>query len=259
MIVHLQGRSSKIILIFRQVISILINRTDFEFLASRIIDNSLMNGNNKTSIAVIEDHSFFRSGLAMALQDINFVELTVEAANGQEFIDQLKVKKVDIALLDVKMPKMNGYDTLMKIKQEFPSMKIVMLTMHEDYETIYQFIKAGVDGYLSKNIDVSDLEIALKTIINGQIYYSIELMGHITRMLQEDSIRQKRKTSISKRELEILKLIFDGYSNKEIADKLFVSIRTITNHRMHLNAKTGVKNTAGLIAFSLKNNLLSKV
>jgi DNA-binding NarL/FixJ family response regulator len=207
-------------------------------------------------IAVVEDHSFYRNGLCLAIKRFKFAELVFEASNGFEFIEKQREKPVDIVLLDIMMPVMNGYDTVIESKKEFPGLKIIILTMLEEDESIEQFIKAGVQGYLLKNIDNKGLEKALKAVASGQNYYSKELMGFFTRKLRGEYEKPKNDSLLTKRELEILKLVFDGLSNQEIADKLFVSIRTVTNHRYNLNIKTSAKNTAGLISYGLKNKLI---
>ncbi|HLO58697.1 MAG TPA: response regulator transcription factor [Bacteroidales bacterium] len=210
---------------------------------------------NLPKVAIVDDHIFYRNGVALAIKRFSFVEFAFEASNGEEFIDKQQKKPADIVLLDVMMPGMNGYETLKTIKKDYPAIKTVILTMLDSDDTISHFIDAGVNGYLLKNIDNKGLATALKAVINGQVYYSQELMSYFTRKLGENNKKQKSQISLTSRELEILELIYNGFSNKEIADKLFVSVRTITNHRYNLKIKTESKNTAGLISFGLKNNL----
>lgn len=130
------------------------------------------------------------------------------------------------------------------------------MTMLDEDETIQKFIQAGVQGYLLKNIDNKGLETALTAVIEGKQYYSDELMSFFTRSLNQKTEKQTNRIKLTKREREILQLIFEGHSTQEIADKLFVSIRTVSNHRFNLNNKTGAKNTASLISFALKNKLV---
>jgi DNA-binding NarL/FixJ family response regulator len=210
---------------------------------------------SKTRIAVVEDHDFYRNGLCMAIKRIKFVELAFEAINGKDFLEKLQKNPVDIALVDVVMPVMGGYEIVRELKKKYPGIKIAILTMLDEEENIQRFIEAGVDGYMLKNIDHQSLEIALKAIIDGQNYYSTEIMSYLTRQLR--TRRKEEKTpQLSPRELEILQLIYEGYSNQEMAEKLFISVRTITNHRFNIMQKTGVKNTAGLINYGIKNKLL---
>lgn len=207
-------------------------------------------------IAVVEDHSFYRNGLCLAIKRFKFVEFAFEACDGKEFLEKQRITPADIVLMDIMMPVMGGYDTVVTAKKEFPNIRIVILTMLEEDEYIQQFVQAGVQGYLLKNIDTKGLETALKAVINGHNYYSEELMGFFTRKLRNDPEKHVNSVKLTGREIEILQLIYEGFSNQEIADKLFISVRTVTNHRFNLKAKTAVKNTASLINFGLKHNLL---
>jgi DNA-binding NarL/FixJ family response regulator len=128
--------------------------------------------------------------------------------------------------------------------------------MLDEDETIQKFVQAGVQGYLLKNINNKGLEIALKAVIEGHCYYSDELMNFFVRNLKGIEEKSTNQVKLTQRELEILKLIFDGLSNQEIANKLFISVRTVSNHRFNLHTKTGSKNTAGLISYGLKNKLI---
>ncbi len=209
-----------------------------------------------TRIAVVEDHSFYRNGICMAIRRLKFAELAYEASNGVEFLEKQRHYPADIALIDVMMPDMDGYQAVMEAKKEFPRLKFIILTMLDDDETIQKFIHTGVQGYLLKNIDSKGLETALMAVIEGKQYYSDELMSFFTRSLNQKAEKQTNRLKLTRREREILQLIFEGHSTQEIADKLFVSVRTISNHRFNLNNKTGSKNTAGLISFALKNKLV---
>jgi DNA-binding NarL/FixJ family response regulator len=209
-----------------------------------------------TRIAVVEDHSFYRNGLCMAIRRLKFAELAFEAANGLEFFERQRINPADMALVDVMLPGMDGYEIVQKAKLEFPELKFIVLSMLDEDEVIQKFIQAGVWGYLLKNIDNKGLETALNAVINGKQYFSDELMPFFTRNLKLGKERPFIQVKLTRREIEILRLIFEGLSTQEIANKLFVSVRTVSNHRFNLNTKTGAKNTAGLISFALKNKLV---
>lgn len=207
-------------------------------------------------IAIVEDHDFYRQGLCLALKHFKFVEFAFEAVNGQDFFEKQRKNPADIVMLDIMMPVMGGYETVLEIKKEFPNTRIIILTMLDEEDKITRFISAGVHGYLLKNIDIKGLEIALKAVIEGRHYYSNELMSFFARHIQSGNGSSSPDVKFSKRELEILQLIYEGLSSQEIADKLFISVRTVTNHRYNLKAKASVKNTAGLISYGLKNKLI---
>jgi len=214
--------------------------------------------NKLPRIAVVEDHTFYRKGLCLAIKRFKFVELAFDVPNGLEFLEAQKCNPADIALMDIMMPVMDGFNTITEARKLFPDLKIVILTMLENDEYVQKFVRAGIQGYLLKNIDHDGLEKALKSVISGHIYFSEELMGFFSRKILEDQNTSKRLAELTTREKEILQLIFDGYSNQEIANKLFISIRTVTNHRYNLKIKTSSKNTAGLISYGLKNKILKE-
>jgi DNA-binding NarL/FixJ family response regulator len=212
--------------------------------------------NYKPKVMIVDDHEFFRTGLALAIKRLKFVELHFEAVDGQDFLHKQKEDPGDIVLMDIMLPKLGGYETVVESKRLFPQLKIIILTMREDDDQISKFLEIGVHGYLLKNIDQHLLEIALKAVIEGQNYYSKEVMSYVTRQLNANQNNKNRREQLSRRELEILQLIFDGLSDQEIANKIFVSIRTVTNHRYNLRIKTSAKNTAGLISYGLKHKLI---
>ena len=209
-----------------------------------------------TRIDVVEDHNFYRNGLCLALKRIQNVELAYDLSNGKDFLERQRTDPVDLVFIDVMMPVMNGYDTVLNARRDFPELKIIILTMLEDEENVGRFIQAGVQGYLLKNIDHQGLEKAIAAVTNGRSYFSEELMSYFTKVIREKDNPEVQKSNITKRELEIMQLIFNGLSNKEIAQELFISLRTVTNHRYNLNLKLSIKNTAGLIAYALKHNLV---
>jgi len=209
-----------------------------------------------SKVAIVDDHEFFRYGVAQTIKRFSFVELAFAAINGKDFIEKQAANPADLVLLDIDMPQMDGYEVVIESRKLFPELKIVIFSGSDEDETFRKFLGAGISGYLTKTIDQKGLETALKAIIDGKNYYSQELMSYFTRELTQTFNVAPNHARLTSRELEILQLIFDGLSNKEIADKLFISIRTVTNHRFNIKAKTSTKNTAGLISYGLKNKLL---
>ncbi len=209
----------------------------------------------KPTVGIVDDHEFYRNGLMMALRRFPFIQMQYEADDGLDFIQKQHSNPVDIVLMDVHLPKMGGYEATILSRKLFPELKIIILTMVDDEDQFHKFLEAGISGYLLKNIDKSILEVALKDVIEGHNYYSRELLTYFVRQYRETSSPQKKK-DISGRELEILQLIFDGLSNQEIAEKLFISVRTVTNHRYNLKIKTSSRNTAGLISYGIRNKLI---
>ncbi len=210
-----------------------------------------------TKIAVVDDHEFYRQGLILALRHFESIDVVYEATNGKEFLEKQKKDPVDIVFMDLKMPIMDGYQAILESKIQFPNLKIIVLTMFEEDEYIRKSLKAGVNGYIIKNIGKETLQTAINYILQGKPYFSNELMPFFANQLHEIRSVEKVHIELTPRELEILKMIGDGFSNPEIADKLFISYRTVANHRANLKKKTLAKNTAELIRFGLKNKLIS--
>lgn len=211
---------------------------------------------NKTKIIVVDDHSFFRKGVILAVNRMPDIEVVAEAASGVELLEILKTTKTDIVLVDIKMPDMDGIEATTQVLNKYPHIKVLALTMHGDEAYIESMLNAGAMGYMLKSSESEDLEQALKSLLNNQQYYSSELLPQLTnRFLKKPD--EKSKVKLTGRELEVLDLVFKGYTNQEIANQLCLSLRTITTHRTNLNLKTGAKNTAGLIGFAIKNKLVN--
>jgi DNA-binding NarL/FixJ family response regulator len=210
----------------------------------------------KIKVAIVDDHEFYRQGLIMALRHFKTIDVVFEATNGKDFIEKQKKNPADIVFMDLKMPVMDGYQTILESKKLFPDLRIVVLTMFEEEEYIQKSLAAGVQGYIIKNIDQDTLKTAIQRIMDGKLYFSNELMPFFAKKFNEMNGVSKSNSELTKRELEILHLIGEGLSNSEIAGKLFLSYRTIANHRASLKKKTLTKNTAELIRYGIKNRLL---
>ncbi len=207
-------------------------------------------------IIIVDDHEIFRSGLKMVLTKLSYLKVIGEASNGKEFLDLLDTEKPDIVLLDIEMPVMNGIDAARLALQKFPDLKIITLTMFNDEDYIQSMLDAGVKGFLIKNINKDTLDKAIQMVNMGGNYYSEELFDYFTKKIAPKPSSDAPEIDFTRREREILSLLVEGLSNKEIADRLFVSERTIVGHKTNLLAKTGCKNTVGLLAYAVKNKLV---
>lgn len=211
---------------------------------------------NTLRIIVVDDHEFFRKGLVFVLNRLKYVELIAEATNGQEFLDLLDKKEVDIVLMDISMPNLNGIEASKLALAKYPKLKIILLSSHQDEQYLEAGIDAGIKGFLLKNIDKEILEHALQVVAQDKPFFSDEFLPYFTK--QYLSIKNPtHNIQLTKREMEILQLIGAGHTNQEIADKLFISLRTVTNHRAALYQKTNTNNTAGLLAISIKNHWIT--
>lgn len=214
-------------------------------------------------LIITDDHKIVRDGLKALLQDHSAVRVVGEAASGDELIDLLPQIHADIVLMDISMPGMDGFDTAAHIMQHYPDLKVVVLSMlsHEKY--VNRMMDMGASGYILKNAGKDELYCALQLIAHGCRYISPDVTLELLRKVQQLPMLPKPESNgdepreLSKRELEVLSLIADGYTNAEIAEKLFTSKRTIETHRQNLLDKTKARNTATLIKYALQRGLIA--
>jgi DNA-binding NarL/FixJ family response regulator len=210
----------------------------------------------KIKIIVVDDHEIFRNGLVMIINKLKYARVLVEACNGQEFLDALAEHDPDLVFIDIEMPVMNGIEATRKALEMKPGLKMIALSMFGEDAYLHQMIDAGVSGFLLKNINKEGLDRAIRCVMEGKNYYSEELMAIFARKYVAPSVKTDPDAELTKRELEVLQLIAEGLTDQEIADKIFLSIRTINWHRANLISKTGSKNTVNLITYAIKNNLV---
>lgn len=212
--------------------------------------------NDIVNIIIVDDHEIFRNGLKMVVGKLKYAQIIGEASNGHEFLELMKMKKADIVLMDIEMPLMNGIEATEKALEYDAEMKIIALTMFNEDDYIQSMMDVGVKGFLIKNISKEILDKAILTVHKGGNYYSEELFHFFSKQLIKDDKKSKTDLKLTKREKEILQLLSEGLSNKEIADLLFVSERTIVGHKSNLLSKTGCKSTISLLSYAIKNKLV---
>lgn len=196
----------------------------------------------------------------MLLASIDGVEVVSKHTNGQQVLTALEIEpNITLVVSDVQMPVMGGIELTIQLRQRFPQVRICLLTVADQPEAIKEAIRAGADGYVLKSAERSELETALRTISKGNKFYSEQVM---LQLANEAGIEitpdqdKPQKISISKRELDVLKLIAQEYSGTQIAEKLFISPTTVETHRKHLMQKLGVQTTIGLVKYAIKFNLV---
>jgi DNA-binding NarL/FixJ family response regulator len=210
----------------------------------------------KIKIFIVDDHEIFRNGLKMVLGKLKYVELEGEAENGQEFVNMLNEVVPDIVLMDIEMPVLNGIEASMIALKLHPKLKIIALTMFGDDDYIQSMMDVGAKGFLMKNINKETLDKAILTVHNGGNYYSEELFEFFTKQFSKEKESPESELNLTRREKEILQLLCEGLSNKEIADALFISERTVLGHKTNLLTKTNTKNSLSLMAFAIKKKLV---
>lgn len=206
-------------------------------------------------LVIVDDHKMFRSGLIFILNNIPQIKLVGEASNGLEFLDLLDNEDVDIVLMDINMPEMNGLEATRQALLRNPKIKIIVLSMHGEEEYYNNMVDAGVKGFLLKNSAVEELKLALNSVINGGTYFSQDLLMSIINNKKNEKA-QSNLVKLTNRELEVLKYICEGYSNHEISEKLFISQRTVDRHRANLLSKTSSHNSTSLVLYAIKNKII---
>jgi two-component system, NarL family, response regulator DegU len=213
-------------------------------------------------IAIADDHQLFRQGMVMLLKTVADFEVVFEAANGQEIIDAIPTAQPQVILMDLQMPVMDGIRATEHIKKNMAehNAKIIVVSNHDEDQFVAHLMELGANGYLLKDADFDEVEKAIRTVAVEDYYYGPFLnkvmMGRITKKpIKRETTTLNVTTLLSERELEILQHICEGFTNTEIADRLFLSNRTVEGHRNRLMEKTGTKNTAGLVAYSVRNGI----
>ncbi len=211
---------------------------------------------NKLKILVVDDHKMIRDGIQSMLRKEKSYEVVGEASNGLEALRFIENNDVDLAIMDINMPEMDGVECTKVISDKYTNVRVLTLTMHDEELYLAKMMEAGAVGYILKDLGQDELLNAINSIAQGKHYFSPEITLTVIKELTNPSKQEPQITTpLTVRELEILDMIIEEMSNQEIADKLNISIRTVDAHRRNLLEKTGSKNTAGLVKFALSNGL----
>ncbi len=203
-------------------------------------------------LIVVDGHRIVLDGLKSLLDDVDGFDCLATADNGQKAVDLLKVFEADVILMDVDMPVMNGMEATRLIKKSYPKVKIISLTQHSERGMVKQLMECGSDGYLLKNIAQDELAVAIRKVYNGENVFSSEVALSLSGKVVEKNSNGV-EVELTEREIEILILISEGLSSKQVGEKLFIGPRTVDTHRTNLMNKLDIHNIAGLIRFALKN------
>ena len=211
-------------------------------------------------IIIIEDLPIILEGIKMLINDIEDFNIIAEYKNGQEFIDNIQSIEADIILTDIDMPVMDGI-TATKIALSLkPKLKIIALSMHNERKHYYEMITAGANGFVLKQSPATELEEAIREVYKGNSYFSPELLRTVIidmQNIEHEIVKEKKELlKLTDRELDILNYLCQGFSNLELADKLFVSLRTIESAKSKLMLKTNTKNNSGLIIWAFRNKIV---
>ncbi|MBQ2414382.1 MAG: response regulator transcription factor [Rikenellaceae bacterium] len=210
-------------------------------------------------IFLVDDHTLFRNGLRGLLDSREDCVVVGEASTGEEFLEQLQECDADVIFMDIAMPGIKGDEATARALEIRPDLKVITLSMFGDDDYYFRMVSVGAKGFLLKSSDIDEVIAAIETVATGGSYFSQELLDSLVSNLRttpQPENEQVDEESLSERELEVLLEICRGLSNQQIADKLFISKRTVDKHRANILAKTGCPNTANLVVYAIKHNLV---
>lgn len=212
---------------------------------------------NEIKVLVTDDHQIIVDGLKSLLNNSSDFKVIGEANNGREALKIIENVEVDVVLMDIDMPVMNGIETLKEIRRRRLEVKVIILSMHHEAGMIKSLIDLGAMGYLLKSSPQEELAAAIRKVATGQQYFSMQVTLSLLNKPQNSNNTESGSAGLlTERETEIIKLIAEGFSNKEIGAKLFISHRTVDTHRTNLMKKIQVENIAGLISYAIKNGIV---
>jgi DNA-binding NarL/FixJ family response regulator len=222
-----------------------------------------MNKQERIKVVLVDDHTLVRDSIALMLQQIDDIQIVGSVSSGEEIVNKFRAFNADVIIMDIMMKGMTGIEATRWLKERSSTVKIILLSSEIKKEFVTAGIQAGIDGYLPKDIEKDNLVDAIHTVMKGEKYFN----QAITTLVFEDFYKKEKThhqaekqlalTDLSKRELEVLALIANGKSNREVAEELFISIKTVDTHKMHILDKLGLKNTAELVKYAIKNSLIS--
>ncbi len=212
-------------------------------------------------VILVDDHTIIRDGVRALLADQDDIIILGEASNGLDLLSLLRSIEPDVVLLDISLPDYSGIELCELLKRTYPNIQVLFLSMYTSEEYIFNAIKAGAQGYVPKNISQAELLLAIRTVSQGAEYFSesisnIILKSYIKKAKDKEPESLNPENSLSKREIEILRLFAEGYPNPQIAEKLFISTRTVESHKNHIMQKLNLKSTVDLIKFAIKHHII---
>jgi DNA-binding NarL/FixJ family response regulator len=214
---------------------------------------------NKYNLFIVEDHQLFREGLKSMLKNRADITIVGEAEDGLEALRGIRKTKPDLVLLDLSMPKLGGISVIKEVKRELPETRMLALTIHESDQYILEVFQAGADGYCIKDTSREELMIAIESVLQDKTYISPGIADHVVDGFltgREKMKKEGRWGTVTQREREVLKLLAEGFTNKEISDLLHISAKTVEKHRANLIAKLDIHNVAQLTAYAIEKGLV---
>jgi DNA-binding NarL/FixJ family response regulator len=224
---------------------------------------------NPLRVILVDDHNLVRAGFRSLLENIPDVEIVAEAENGYSALELIRTHKPDMVLMDIALPDITGLDVTAQVIQEYPSIKVVLLSMYDNEEYVLRALEIGAAGYLLKDADASEFELAIRSIANGKAYLSPAISSRVIESYQARVSAPKRPiippagsqnlvdSHLTARQREVLRLIAEGFTTKEIAQQLNLSAKTVDAHRTQLMRELNIHEIAGLVRYAIRIGLIS--
>lgn len=210
----------------------------------------------KIKIILVDDHQMFRDGVKSVLAEEENIEIIGEVGTAKDLYNLLKSNSPDLIITDISMPDISGIEIAKYVSENYPKIKILILSMHSNEEFITKALSVGANGYLPKDTSMSELLEAIRVIYKGDNYFNKNISDTILRSIINKSKQESHdKITLTNREKEVIKLVVEGLTNKEIADKLFISIRTVDSHKNNIMQKLNLKSSVELVKYAIKNKL----
>jgi len=209
-------------------------------------------------VLLADDHALVRAGIRALLQGLEGVTVVAETGNGAEVLELARTHRPDVVLLDISMPGLSGLDVSAQLEQELPEVRVVVLSMHANEEYVLQALRSGAVGYMLKDSATAELELALKAVMQGETYLSPPISKQVVEgYVQRVGAEQPASEKLTPRQREVLQLIAEGHSTKEIAYRLELSVKTVETHRAQLMERLQIRDIAGLVKYAIRSGLAS--
>jgi DNA-binding NarL/FixJ family response regulator len=211
---------------------------------------------SKIRILIVDDHAIFREGIRALLSDSEELEIVGEAGDGREALEKIQQLEPDVAIMDVAMPLMDGLEATRRIHKEYPGVRVLILTQYDSKEYVLPSLRAGASGCVPKRVVASELVSAIRAVHDGESF----LHPSVAKLLVEDYLQRTERDpydTLTRREREVLKLVAEGHTNRDIAEMLAVSVKTVLGHRTNVMEKLGIHNRTDLIKYAIRKGLIS--
>jgi DNA-binding NarL/FixJ family response regulator len=214
--------------------------------------------NNKIRVLIADDHTLVREGIRSLLQNCLDIEVIGEAVDGRQAVEKTRALQPDVVLMDIAMPGLGGLESTLEIRSNFPETKVLVLTQYDNKEYIYRFLKAGASGYVLKKAASTELISAIRAVYQGRSFLYPDVARTVIDgfLNKEEDLEKDPYESLTDREKEVLKLVAEGYSNKEIANLLCLSVKTVMGHRTHIMEKLQLHSRTELVKFAIRKGLI---